>query len=82
MNPDEARKFAYDAVTLRYGIGKGRLLNIISKEKGSRNVNNSAFRQNAIALIDVLTTANGELESARAKNEELISLLKECVDEK
>ena len=81
MNPDEARKAAYDAVTLRYGIGKGRLLNIISNEKGSRKVNNSAFRQNAIALIEELLDVNSGLESARLKNEQLIALLKECVND-
>ena len=39
MNPDEARKQAYDAVTLRYEISSGRLLNIISEYKNSQKVN-------------------------------------------
>lgn len=81
MNPDEARKAAYDAVTLRYGIGKGRLLNIISKRKSSQKVNENALRQNAIALIEELRNANDGHDRAKSKNEQLISLLKECIED-
>ena len=81
MSPEEARKEAYDAVTLRYGIGRGRLLNIISNQKGSRMVNNSAFRENAISLIRELQIANTGFEAAMNKNERLIALLKECVED-
>ena len=78
-SPDEARKLAYDAVTLRYGISKGRLLNIISGQKGLQKVNTSSLRQNAIALINELKVVNDGLDIAKAKNEQLIGLLKECI---
>lgn len=81
MNPDEARKESYDAVTLRYGIQKGRLLNIISETKCSLQVNNDALRRNALALIAELQIVNKELENSRSKNERLIGLLKECVED-
>ena len=80
MNPEDARNEAYDAVSLRYGIGKGRLLNIISGQRHSRRVNDSVLRQNAIALIRELETANSGLDEAKAKNDRLIGLLKECID--
>jgi signal transduction histidine kinase len=47
MNPSDARNESYDAVTLRYGISRGRLLNIISQHKSSQTVNVSKLRQNA-----------------------------------
>ena len=81
MNPDAARKEAYDAVALRYGIAKGRLLNIISRQKSSQKVNESEFRENAKALIRELEIVNNGLEQSRQKNEQLISLLKECVED-
>lgn len=81
MSPDAARKEAYDAVALRYGIAKGRLLNIISRQKNSQKVNPSEFRENAITLIRELETVNRGLEESRLKNEQLISLLKECVED-
>lgn len=80
MAPDAARKEAYDAVSLRYGIGKGRLLNIISERNNSQRVNRAAFRENAIALIGDLMSANDELSSLRERNDELISLLKDCIE--
>lgn len=78
--PDLARKEAYDAVSLRYGIGKGRLLNIISEQNNSQRVNRTAFRENVLALIRDLGTANDELTSLRERNETLISLLKDCIE--
>jgi len=81
VSPEEARKQAYDAVTLRYGICQGRLLNIISSQKNSRKVNDSSFRQNAIALIGDLETVNCGLDDKKDKNERLISLLKEFLDD-
>ena len=81
MSPENARKEAYDAVTLRYGIGRGRLLNIISNQKSSRKVNNSAFRQNAIALMDVLKNVNSGLDKMMGENAQLISLLQKCIDD-
>ena len=51
MNPSDARNESYDAVTLRYGISRGRLLNIISQHKKSQSVNPSRLRQKAIDLI-------------------------------
>lgn len=80
MDPDSARKEAYDAVTLRYGIGKGRLQNIISEQNCSRKVNHAAFRENVISLIDDLAAVNTELESTRERNEKLISLLKDILE--
>jgi hypothetical protein len=84
MDPDEARKEAYDAVALRYGITKGTLFNIISAIRNSRMVNEAAFRENVRSLIADLGACNEEL-SARsnemiARNEKLISLLQECLD--
>ena len=81
MNPDDARKESYDAVYLRYGIQKGRLLNIISERKCSRLVNNEVLRHNALALIGELQIANKELEYSKSKNDRLIALLKECAED-
>ena len=87
VEQDEARKQAYDAVTLRYGISKGTLFNIISAIKSSRKVNESAFRENILSLIDDLNGVNAELEltkadldTTRQRNEKLIALLKECLE--
>lgn len=82
MSQAEARKEACDAVTLRYGISKGRMLNIISERKSSRSANTLSFQQNALALIDDLITANKELDAVKEKNERLIGLLKECLNGK
>lgn len=80
MEQDDARKDAYDAVTLRYGISKGTLFNIISAVKTSRKVNETAFRENIITLISDLTNVNEELNRTRERNDLLISLLKECIE--
>lgn len=80
MCPDDARKDAYDAVTLRYEISKGRLLNIISEQKSSRSVKQSAFMENVRCLLSELRSANDELECARERNSKLINLLEECLD--
>lgn len=74
----EARNEACDAVSLRYGITKGRLLNIISSHKGFDNANRTAFRNNAEALINELLVANKSMEEEIERNNQLISLLKEC----
>ncbi len=79
-DPDDARKQAYDAVSLRYGIGKGRLLNIISEQNNSQRVNRAAFRENVLTLIDDLASANEGLDAIRERNEALISLLKDCIE--
>ena len=81
MNPDEARRVAYDAVALRYEISDRYLLNIISKQKVSRRAKTEELRKNAIDLIGHLQAANGGLDEAKAKNERLISLLKECLED-
>lgn len=80
IDPDLARKEAYDAVSLRYGIGKGRLLNIISEQNNYRKVNNAAFRENVRALIVDITSVNEELDAVRSRNETLIQLLKDCLE--
>ena len=80
IEPDLARKEAYDAVSLRYGIGKGRLLNIISEQNNSQRVNRTAFRENVLMLIDDLTSANDELAALLGRNDALITLLKDCLD--
>jgi len=80
MDPDAARKEAYDAVTLRYGIGKGRLQNIISEQNCSRKVNHAAFRENIITLIGDLSDVNAELANTHDRNERLISLLKDILE--
>jgi len=80
IGPDDARKEAYDAVSLRYGIGKGRLLNIISEQNNSQRVNRTAFRENVLALIGDLMSANEELSALRDRNDTLISLLKDCIE--
>ena len=81
MSPEDARKEAYDAVSLRYEISRGRLLNIISEHKNSQKVNMSSLRQNAISLIDELKIVNKGLDATMSKNERLISLLKECLED-
>lgn len=81
LNPDEARKQAYDAVTLRYEISRGRLLNIISEYKTSQKVNVSKMRQNALALINDLQAVNHGLSNNITRNERLISLLNECLED-
>lgn len=80
LEQDEARKEAYDAVTLRYGISKGTLFNIISAIKNSRKVNETAFRENIRTLISDLDSVNCELDSTLKRNQRLISLLKDCLD--
>lgn len=80
VDPDLARKEAYDAVSLRYGIGKGRLLNIISEQNNSQRVNRTAFRENVLALISDLGSANEELIAILGRNDALITLLKDCLD--
>ena len=79
MNPNDARNESYEAVTLRYGISKGRLLNIISQRNNSQSVN--LFRQKAVDLIKELQIANGGMQDSIQRNEKLISLLKECVED-
>lgn len=81
MNPDEARKEAYDAVSLRYEISRGRLLNIISEQKNSQKVNISKLRQSALSLIRELQVVNEGLEESKNKNQRLIGLLKECLED-
>lgn len=80
VEQDEAKKQAYDAVSLRYGISKGTLFNIISAVKSSRNVNNSAFRENIISLIGDLSAVNEELDATKSRNERLISILNDCLE--
>jgi hypothetical protein len=80
MDQDMARKEAYDAVSLRYGIGKGRLHNIISEQNNSRRVNRTAFRENVITLIENITAVNEEIDAVRSRNETLIQLLKDCLE--
>ena len=81
MNPSDARRESYDAVTLRYGISRGRLLNIISQCKNSHSVNQSKLRQNAVALIKELQIANGGMQDSILRNDKLISLLQECLED-
>ena len=81
MKQADAKKWACDAVTLRYNISKGRLLNIISEQNYSLSVNVPAFRERTQALINELDCANREMEDARRKNDKLISVLKECLDD-
>lgn len=80
VDRDLARKEAYDAVSLRYGIGRGRLLNIISAYNSSQKVNMTAFRENILTLIDDISSVNTELDKSRERNERLISLLKDCLE--
>lgn len=75
-----ARKEACDAVSLRYGIGRGRLQNIISELNNSQKVNMSAFRENVIALIDSINDANEELDALRERNDRLIDMLNDCLE--
>lgn len=82
MSQANARNEACDAVTLRYGISRGRLLNMLSERKYLPSVNEFTFRDKALSLIDILNTANQELDSSKARNEKLISLLKECLNER
>ena len=81
MSPADARQEACDAVTLRYGISRGRMLNIISERKYSRRVNDSLLKQKCLSLIQELNTVNEGLGSLMGRNDKLISLLKECVED-
>ena len=81
MSPDDARREAYDAVTLRYEISRGRLLNIISEQKISQKVNVSTLRQNAVALIRELKVVNDGLDETKARNQKLMGLLEECLED-
>ena len=80
IDQDLARKEAYDAVSLRYGIGKGRLLNIISEQNNSQKVNRIAFRENVYELISDISSVNEEIDAVKARNERLIQLLKDCLE--
>lgn len=80
VDQDLARKEAYDAVSLRYGIGKGRLLNIISEQNNSQKVNRTAFRENVRELIANISSVNEELDSVRSRNDLLIRLLNDCLE--
>ncbi len=77
----QAKKEACDAVSLRYGVSKGRLLNIISEKNNSHKVNFSAFRQNILSLIDDLRSANDEIGAVMERNQLLMSLLKDCLED-
>jgi len=77
----QAKKEACDAVSLRYGVSRGRLLNIISEKNNSHKVNFSAFRQNILSLIDDLGSANAEIGAVMERNRKLISLLKDCLED-
>lgn len=79
-NPIQARKEAYDAVSLRYGISSGRLLNIIAEQRNSQNVNLTEFRENVISLIDNIKAVNDEINDTLEKNNLLLSLLKDCLE--
>ena len=79
-DPDDARRAGYDAVTLRYGISKGRLLNIISEKRSSPTVNETQFRESARNLISCLGIMNEEQRAIIERNEKLIHLLEECID--
>lgn len=76
----QARKEAYDAVSLRYGISRGRLLNIISDQNNSQKVNEAAFRENIISLIEDVTSANEEIQAVMDRNEKLLALLNDCLE--
>ena len=80
----QARKEAYDAVSLRYGISKGRLLNIISDQNSSRKVNVIAFRESITSLMADVEAANEEittmLNTTIDKNARLLALLKDCLE--
>ena len=81
MDQKEAREEGYGAVALRYGVAKGRLRNIISNRRSSLGEGDASFRQNALTLMDDLRVVNNGLEETIARNERLISLLKECINE-
>ena len=80
----QARKEAYDAVSLRYGISRGRLLNIISDQNNSQKVNMAAFRENVISLIADVEASNEEMSAtlgaAMERNAKLLELLKDCLE--
>ena len=80
LSPENARQDAYDAVELRYGIRKGRLLNIISEQKTSRSVKECTFVHNAKVLISDLHTANKEMGLTIERNRNLITLLEETIN--
>ena len=81
MAPEKARQDAYDAVALRYDISRGRLLNIISENRNSQIVNETGLRRKAVELIGELEIVNKGYDAAKSKNEKLISLLKECLED-
>lgn len=81
MNPQDARQEAYNAVELRYEIAKGRLHNIISEVKNKQKVNIPNLQRKAEELIRELKTVNEGLEETKARNEKLMGLLQECLDD-
>lgn len=80
MDPVQARKEAYDAVSLRYGISSGRLLNIIAEQNNSQNVNITAFRENVLSLMRDISDVNEEINNTLERNNLLLSLLKDCLE--
>lgn len=81
MKTSDARQCACDAITLRYGISRGRILNIISAQNYSLSVNVCEFQEKTTALIEELEYANLEMAEATAKNNKLIALLKESLED-
>jgi hypothetical protein len=81
LSQADARSEACEAVTLRYGISRGRMLNILSEYKGSRQVNLPELQKKALDLLDELRVANEEIEAMKGRNEKLISYLEECVQQ-
>lgn len=80
LKTEDARKEAYDAVQLRYNISQGRLLNIISQQRGMPSARKESFLANARNLIGDLSAVNAELLAAQRRNERLIALLEETVN--
>ena len=81
---DEARRAAFDAVELRYGIGAKTLQNYMPAERTSGVFEKAIFERESTELVDLLETVNDriaskirDMQDMLTRNERLLELLKQ-----
>ena len=81
---DEARKAAFDAVELRYGITPKTLQNYMTAERASGHCENGVFERESAELVELLRVVNekisekiSDMQDMLVRNERLLELLKQ-----